>query len=308
MLKDIMANECGSYAWFRKLAGACAEKIESRLTKEQLDESSQRAWGMYEAEVNALTAKAVSYLPNSYEGTTRYTMGVRESNFQMPEVFAQFEKDFFLVGINHAFVLNIETDSEPMAALVERLLAGQGRRARFMISDMWNPSVFECYQNLVTPGFAEAERAAFTRIYKSPEGRFSLGPWIAKKFGSSALQRIVEEGLLRIGVLPTILDTLWFVDGKRCQFSLANALSGPYRPYIHCGEGADEGRRLLDYCNNLAKTDGLPADQAALASCVLLAAPAPSELVGVERHDLAHAHRRAAGHSLHGSRGVSRCH
>jgi hypothetical protein len=89
---------------------------------------------------------------------------------------------------------------------------------------------------------------------KSPDGPFSLGPWIAKTFGSSALQRIVEEGLLRIGVLPTILDTLWFVDGKRCQFSLANALSGPYRPYIHCGEGADEGRRLLEYYNNLAKT------------------------------------------------------
>jgi hypothetical protein len=57
---------------------------------------------MYEAEVNAPTAKAVSYLPNSYEGTTRYSTGVKESNFQMPEVFAQFEKDFFLVPLGYA--------------------------------------------------------------------------------------------------------------------------------------------------------------------------------------------------------------
>ena len=254
MLKDIMAIECDSPAAFRKLVRVCAEKVGDGRDRQQLDDASDRAWRAHEARVAAVAAKSPSYLPNSYEGTTRFAMGVRESNFQMPEVFEQFEKDFFLIGINHAFVLNIETDSAVMTALIKRLLGGQGRRARFMISDMWDPGVFACYQNLVTPGYAEAERAAFTRIYKSDNGALSFGSWIASSFGADALERIVKEQLLRIGTLPTILDTLWFVDGKRCQFSLANALSGPYRPYIHCGEGPDEAPRILDYYKNLANT------------------------------------------------------
>jgi hypothetical protein len=181
-------------------------------------------------------------------------MGFNDSNFGMPEVFSRFEKDFFLVGVNHAFVLNIETESERMAALVQRLLDGKDRRARFMISDMWNPGVFECYKNLVTPGFAEAERRAFTEIYKTPSSPLYLGNWIERTFGATALNRVLSEKLLRIGTLPVILDTLWFLDGERCQFSLANALAGPYRPYIQCGTGPDEAPEVLEYYKNLANT------------------------------------------------------
>lgn len=253
VLQMHQANYFKTASSFQLLCSACASKLSDSRSAAALDSSADATWKANAAEIEQLLAIASAVLPNSYTGTTRYSRVIADSNFQMPEIFALFESKLFLVGINHAYILNTERDPSNFLALTESLLAaGQQRSAQFMISDMWNPAVFECYQNLTYGPFAQAEVASFTKIYKLP-GPSRLEHLIERKFGKSALKRVIDERLLEIRTFPSILDTFWFVDSKKCQLTLANG-DGQGRPMFYCGMGSDEAPEAFKYYHGLTTT------------------------------------------------------
>jgi hypothetical protein len=248
------ANHFGEQDSFVLLSRACARRLDDASDSSATDERANAAWRDNAAEIQTLLHAVAAVLPNSYTGTTRYSRLIADSNFQMPQVFECVESRLFLVGINHAYALNIERDSTNFLRLAEVLLAtDKKRKARFMISDMWNPAVFECYQNLTYGPFARAEVASFTRIYKQPGGRGSLEHLVRTELGKPALDRLVGQGLLEIRLFPSILDTFWFVDDCKCQFSLANG-DGQGRPVFYCGTGSDEAPEVFKYYHGLATT------------------------------------------------------
>lgn len=202
-------------------------------------------------------------VPNPYEGTVKYATSVNQSNFNMPNVFNVFQDELFLVGINHAFVLNLEDNYRNFLTLAERLLQldkSRRPRARFMISDMWNPSVFDCYRSLVQDPIPDRERTSFTAIFKTPSSNNYVEKVLARELGAAQLQRIIGRRLIDIRTYPTILDTFWFVDAKtghgKGQLSPANASGGADRPFFFCGEDGHvhDPVHVFNYYYNLADT------------------------------------------------------
>lgn len=254
VLQRIQSIPLESRGDFMRLCGTCATKLGDPRPIEEISLAAETAWDARAAAIQALTHSIERTLPSRYTGTTRYARLIADTNFNMPRVFELYEQELFFVGINHGYVLNIERDARNFTAMVKSLLEpGTRRQVKFMISDLWEPAVAECYGNLVQAAFAKREIAKFTNIYKTQDSPFSLGPWLESKFGKPALERLVSEDLLEIRTFPSILDTFWFVDGRACQIALANG-DGEGRPMFYCGKASDEAPEAFNYYSSLART------------------------------------------------------
>lgn len=149
-LQPHQAAEFGTAAAFKMLCLACATQTDDQRSVGDLQRTAAAAWASRSNEASALLAAVKGAVPNPYEGVIRYARSINQSNFNMPGVFELVDRELFLVGINHAFVLNVQHNPRNLVALAQRLLEpGANRRARFLISDLWNPSVFECYRALI---------------------------------------------------------------------------------------------------------------------------------------------------------------
>jgi hypothetical protein len=254
VLQQHHATEFGSVASFRLLCLACASQLRDSRATSVIVAAAEAAWSKQPTATAALIARAKAVLPNPYQGIVKHSV-IGESNFNMPGIFKVIEREFFLVGINHAYVLNVLEDASNFVEMISWLLApNTRRRARFLISDMWNSSVFDCYKQLVHGPFPEMERAAFTEIFKTPGAAGDIDALIRSSAGEAGLERLQHERLLEIRTYPTILDTFWFVDkgsGQgRCQLALANAVDGPNRPFFFSGEDDQPG--IFNYYYGLA--------------------------------------------------------
>jgi hypothetical protein len=249
------ASEFGTAEAFAALCQTCADRLNDRRPKPELTAAAKAAWSRHEAAAAALKAAALRVLPNPYVGLAKHST-MSHSNFRMPWLFELIEREFFLVGINHAYVLNVRRDPTNFIALMKWLIApGTNRRAKFLISDMWNPAVFECYSNLIHSPIAKGELNAFTALFKSPGSQEDIEQVIAREVGEAQLTRIRQEKMLEIHTYATILDTFWFVDkgsGQgRCQLSPANAIDGGNRPFFFAGE--EDQPTIFNYYYGLAE-------------------------------------------------------
>ncbi len=199
VLQRIHSARLESKLDFSRLCATCASKLGDTRPAVDIIAAADAAWDARATALAALLRAIERILPSRYTGTTRYARLIADTNFNMPRVFELYEQELFFVGINHGFVLNIERDPRNFIAMVESLLApGTERRIKFMISDLWEPAVAECYGNLVQAAFAKREIAKFTNIYKTSNSPYSLAPWLEAKFGKPALERLIEKGSLEI--------------------------------------------------------------------------------------------------------------
>ncbi len=255
------AAEFGTSFAFQMLSLAVASQLGDARPTGELQTSAGTAWARHSDETAALFTAVKQAVPNPYEGTVRYARSINQSNFNMPGIFEVVESELFLVGINHAFVLNVQHDPRNLVALARRMLErGATRRARFLISDLWNPSVAACYRALVHDPVAQRELESFSAVYRTPSSPDYIQSVLTRHLGEDSVQRLVVERLIDIRTYPTILDTFWFVDGRtgrgKAQLSPANAAGGTDRPFFLCGEDAQshEEPAIFTYYYNLADT------------------------------------------------------
>ncbi len=73
-------------------------------------------------------------LPDRFIGLVPYNDNIRaSSNFQMPAVFSQFDRELFLVGINLNFLLNVRSNPSTLASLLESLANYKDRTVKILM-------------------------------------------------------------------------------------------------------------------------------------------------------------------------------
>lgn len=235
MFEAIQANLFGTSDAFAALCATCAKHVSDTRSPAQLDAAARSSWRNFESEAAELLRAAQQLVPQQYSDVTPYAR-LHESRFSMPDVLRRCETELYLVGPNHFYILNLTGEASRFRKLLDWLRSSEMRRARFLLSDMWNDSVFDCYK-LFAQGGAELERAALTESWKNTTSSSYVDKVIEEHLGSDMLASLKLTRRLELRVLPTILDNLWFTDPAashgRCQAGFFNTLSPEQRPFFH---------------------------------------------------------------------------
>lgn len=192
-------------------------------------------------------------LPERFAGTISYNDTIAGSrNFQMPDIFFNYQKDLYLVGINLHFLLNLKNSTESFAALLNSLMQDSTRRIRILISDLWDERIRYTYDKIVF-GNGVFEFADLDSVLRDETSKFYLDKYIRVHTGEKYEQICRQLTIKKIGLLA---DTFWFIDADNPSangdmlFSLMTTATGRARPvyYVNQTENPSLFSKYFDVC------------------------------------------------------------
>jgi hypothetical protein len=130
------------------------------------------------------------------------------TNFNMPQIFNEFSKELFLLGINLNFLLNLEVDSKNFIVMLQELMSNPKKIINICISDLWEPNILNAYNTIIF-NQAEKEMKGLTKVFREPESQYYIDSFIRNNTGNK-YEQICSQ--LKIKAVKTLGDTFWFVD------------------------------------------------------------------------------------------------
>jgi hypothetical protein len=154
-------------------------------------------------------AQNISLLPDHFTGTLYYGDNINcSTNFNMPQIFKEFAKELFLVGINFNFLLNLEVDSTNFIIMLQELMNNPKKIINICISNLWEPNLLNAY-NLIIFNQSEREMEGLTKVFHKQDSEYYIDSFIRSKTGNK-YEQVCSQ--LKIRAVKTLGDTFWFVD------------------------------------------------------------------------------------------------
>lgn len=189
-------------------------------------------------------------LPDRFSGTIAYNDSIAGSrNFQIPEIFSHYQREIFFVGINMNFLLNLRSNPENFAALVNSLAGDPARRIKILVADLWDSEILHTYDKIVF-GNGVNEFAGLNEVFTDPSSEVYLDKYIRRRAGREKYRQL--RGQLAIKKIGILADTFWFVDPDDAaltgdmMFALITALTGRERPVFYVNQ-RDNTRLFAKY-------------------------------------------------------------
>ncbi|MFF1613524.1 hypothetical protein ACFVYA_37645 [Amycolatopsis sp. NPDC058278] len=193
-------------------------------------------------------------LPDRFSGTIAYNDNIGGStNFQMPALFGEFDRELLLVGINFNFLLNLKNNTENFAALLDALAERPERRVRILVADLWDEKILYTYDR-ATFGSGRTEFLGLDASLRNVSSPHYLDTFARSHLNEDAYARVRNQ--LRIKKIPLLADTFWFVDPDGTHltgdmlFALMTSATGRDRPifYVNQSENPTLYSKHYDMC------------------------------------------------------------
>ena len=139
------------------------DDIESIAIKDRF----HNQYPLLERAIQAVT-EARRIFPDRFSGMVSYNNSIAGSrNFQIPEIFSHYQREIFFVGINRNFLVNLRSNPENFAALLNSLARDPARRARILVADLWDSEILHAYDKIVF-GSGMSEFAGLNEVFTDP--------------------------------------------------------------------------------------------------------------------------------------------
>jgi len=160
--------------------------------------------------------ETVQLLPDAYTGLLSYGDTIEcSTNFRMPRIFDEFQRELFLVGINMNFLLNLKANPANFAAMLKALMDNPDKRVNICICDIWEERHAYCYNRIVF-GYGSVEMEGLTEVFKNENSDLYIDTFIKKTAGDK-YDQITRQ--LTIKTIEMLGDTFWFVDADNTENS-----------------------------------------------------------------------------------------
>ena len=160
--------------------------------------------------------KTVQLLPDTYTGLLPYGNTIDcSSNFKMPRIFHEFQRELFLVGINMNFLLNLKSNTANFTEMLNVLMKNPRKRVNICISDIWEKHHSYCYDKIIL-GQSSVEMEGLTEVFQNKDSEIYIDTFIKRTVGDKYAQ---ITGQLTIKKVEMLADTFWFVDADNAKNS-----------------------------------------------------------------------------------------
>ena len=155
----------------------------------------------------------LSYMPlfpDNYGGIAYFNSYITDSeNYQMPQLFKNFNKELFLVGINHTFLLNLTSRKDILIELLNELALNPDKKVKILISNLWDEKIGYTYDKIVL-GKGNVEIDSLKKVLFEQKSEYFLDKEV-KLFAKGKFYE-QHKKQLEIRMIDFLMDTFFFLD------------------------------------------------------------------------------------------------
>ncbi|MCL2442629.1 MAG: toll/interleukin-1 receptor domain-containing protein [Treponema sp.] len=215
-LAQYQASKLDNIEAVRAIARNICEKLEISGTEMlNINARAETEYAMLEKAQKEML-ETVQLIPDAYTGLLPYGDTIEcSSNFRMPRIFHEFQKELFMVGINMNFLLNLRSNPAYFIEMLKVLMANSEKKVNICISDVWEKHHAYCYNKIILNQY-DAEMEGLTEVFKDKNSDIYLDTFIRRTVGDN-YDQITKQ--LTIKKIEMLVDTFWFVDTDNVENS-----------------------------------------------------------------------------------------